>query len=552
MTVPGQTSLGFRAAFALILLALAAFLPGLTGLPPVDRDEGRYIVATDRMVETGDYIDIRYQDQPRYHQPAGIYWLQSAAVLATGGPQHDEVWPYRLPSLFAGMIAVLGAGLIGARVFGRNVGIAAGVLLAACLSLNFEARIAKTDAALLASVVVAQLVLMRAYLEPKLPALTAALFWIALGVGLMIKGPVVAMVSFSTILVLVIWDRRARWLLNLRPAWGVLITLAIALPWYVAIGVLTDGDFYARSIGRNFAGKIGSGDQNHGGPPGYHLIAFILFFWPGWWLAARGVPYAWRERRTAAIRFLIAWIVPTWIIFEAIVTKLPHYVLPTYPAIAMLAAAALFTPDPAGTGKTARIVFGVLAVLWLLASGVVAALAPGLVWYLRGEIEPVALLLALAAFAAACAGLWFLWRRRAVPGLAALAASGLIVWANLFGYVAPRVREFWLSPQIVELAEAMRACPTATLATIPYDEPSLVFLYGRTLTQLVGTPEEAADSLAADPACALALVGQKEFDAFNARAHALGLALLPRGQVKGRNYNNNRVLELTLYSVAKR
>src|ERR671933_79860 len=71
-----------RAVLALVIVALLAFLPGFFGIPPVDRDEARFAQATKQMIETGDYIDIRFQDEVRYKKPVGIYWLQAAAVKA--------------------------------------------------------------------------------------------------------------------------------------------------------------------------------------------------------------------------------------------------------------------------------------------------------------------------------------------------------------------------------------------------------------------------------------------------------------------------------------
>ncbi|MBN9000435.1 MAG: glycosyl transferase, partial [Rhizobiales bacterium] len=64
----------------IVLVALACFLPGFATLPPVDRDEPRFAQATHQMVDTGNYLDIRFQDDVRYKKPIGIYWLQSAAV----------------------------------------------------------------------------------------------------------------------------------------------------------------------------------------------------------------------------------------------------------------------------------------------------------------------------------------------------------------------------------------------------------------------------------------------------------------------------------------
>src|SRR5579871_4622594 len=71
-----------RAAFVLIVVALLNFLPGFFQIPPIDRDEARFAQATKQMVETGDYVDIRFQDEARHKKPVGIYWLQAAVVQA--------------------------------------------------------------------------------------------------------------------------------------------------------------------------------------------------------------------------------------------------------------------------------------------------------------------------------------------------------------------------------------------------------------------------------------------------------------------------------------
>ena len=69
-----------RAVAFLIALSLVSFLPGFFNIPPIDRDEARFAQATKQMIESGDYIDIRYQDEVRYKKPVGIYWLQAGVV----------------------------------------------------------------------------------------------------------------------------------------------------------------------------------------------------------------------------------------------------------------------------------------------------------------------------------------------------------------------------------------------------------------------------------------------------------------------------------------
>ena len=92
-----------RAGVLLLAFCLLAFLPGFFQIPPVDRDEARFAQATKQMVESGDYVDIRFQDEVRYKKPVGIYWMQAVAVKAgeaLGVPKaHTTIWLYRLPSL---------------------------------------------------------------------------------------------------------------------------------------------------------------------------------------------------------------------------------------------------------------------------------------------------------------------------------------------------------------------------------------------------------------------------------------------------------------------
>src|SRR5260221_5679720 len=84
-----------------------------------------------------------------------------------------------------------------------------------------------------------------------------------------------------------------------------------------------------------------AGQDSHGAPPVYYFVLFGVSFWPGATLAALATPSVWRARREPAVKFLLAWLVPSWLVFELVVTKLPHYVLPLYPAIAILIAGAI-------------------------------------------------------------------------------------------------------------------------------------------------------------------------------------------------------------------
>src|SRR5579862_3139393 len=139
-----------RAMLLLVAFALMAFLPGFFQIPPVDRDEARFAQATKQMLETGDYIDIKFQDETRYKKPVGIYWLQAGVVRlaeAAGLPRARlRIWLYRIPSLI-GAIGVVVATYWAALAFvSRRAAFLAGLIMATSILLGVEARLAKTDA----------------------------------------------------------------------------------------------------------------------------------------------------------------------------------------------------------------------------------------------------------------------------------------------------------------------------------------------------------------------------------------------------------------------
>jgi 4-amino-4-deoxy-L-arabinose transferase-like glycosyltransferase len=534
---------------ALALLALALFLPGQAALPPLDRDESRYAQATTQMLESGNFLDIRFQNEARYLQPAGIYWLQAASVSLFSAPEAREIWAYRIPSLIGATLAVLLTAWVGNLLFGAPAGWLAAVLMAASLILGVEARMAKIDATLLAAVLVAQAALAKAYLDRDADRPTsrwaAAAFWAALGVGLMLKGPIILLVTGGTILLLGVVERRVRWLRRLRPSWGILLMLAIVLPWCIGIAVVSDGAFFTQAVGHNLLGKVATGQQAHGAPPGYYLALFPITFWPGVLFAVLAAPFVWLNRRLPAVRFCLCWIAPTWIVFELIATKLPHYVLPTYPAIACLAAAAM-APGEGFTGRWRGWLFWPTAAVWLAIGLVLASGPTALVWWMQGTVSLPGVAAALVAALLMLAAIRLLRRGRAEGAVAATVGAALLVFPSAYAYELPQLDTIWLSPRIAAAVERARPCPGTTLATTPYDEPSLVFLLG-TDTKLVDV-RGAAAHLLHDPACALVLVGAKERDAFLSLTAAGGLQPRAVARIRGVNYSNGKRVDLTLYA----
>jgi 4-amino-4-deoxy-L-arabinose transferase-like glycosyltransferase len=151
MTIEGELarlSRGWLGPALAAFIAFVAGLPGLLAIPALDRDESRFAQATAQMLETRDFVVIRYQDQPRFKKPVGIHWLQAASVSVFSSPEARDIWAYRIPSLLGAMLAAAACAWGAAAFFGPQSGMLAGAMLGATFLLSTEAFIAKTDAVL--------------------------------------------------------------------------------------------------------------------------------------------------------------------------------------------------------------------------------------------------------------------------------------------------------------------------------------------------------------------------------------------------------------------
>ena len=544
-------------AYALLaLIAAALFLPGFTVLPPFDRDEARFAQASSQMLDSGNFVDIRFQDEARYKKPVGIYWLQTAATTVAeavrGVPVGSEklIWTYRIPSFLGAILSVLVSAWTAARLFGGPAGFIAGLMMASCVVLGVEARMAKTDAVLLATVVIGQAVLAHLYLTRRDPApagraawTAPLLFWIAAGIGVLVKGPMVLLVSGSTALVLALWDREAGWLKRLKPLAGLGIVAAIAAPWLIAIAIKSKGAFFTESVGHDMLGKVSGGQEGKGLPPGYYLGTFWVTFAPWSLLALLAVPWTWARRRLDAVRFCIAWIVPSWLVFEAVPTKLLHYTLPVFPAIAALAAAALLDNFDRSRERPRRWLTAVAVALGIIGFGALTLAVAVIPWLVGQRIDPIAVSLVPAVGGLFALALHLLLRGERRMGLAAGVGAAALLYVGTYAAVLPSIDGVWVSRQAARAVAQVRPCADSVVASAGYSEPSLVFLLG-TPTKLVHGAG-AATHLLSDRACGLALVEDREAAAF---LDSLGTAVpLPLAELAGFNYNTGKRLHLTLY-----
>jgi len=539
-----------RACAFLILLSLAAFLPGFSTLQPLDRDEPRFAQASKQMLESGDFVDIRFQDEARHKKPVGIYWLQSVAVKAgelAGVPQaRTQIWLYRIPSLIGAIATVLLTYWALLAFLARRYALLGASLMAAAVLLGVEARIAKTDAVLTACAVASMGALARAWLDWTRSLAFVPdrrnwlIFWGATALGLLVKGPIVPMVWGLAILVLSASQRSFRWLKPLRFGPGLLLCLIVVLPWFAAIMLKTGGSFFADSVGQDMLGKVAEGQEKHWGPPGLYLLFFFATYWPAAAFAAMAVPFAWARRKEPQVLFLLAWIVPSWLVFEAVPTKLPHYVLPLYPAITALLLLAVIN------GGIDRFRRGAVATACLVV--VVPLALMGVIVYGNWTLDQLLPRLALPGFALVLLVTVLVvaaFRRQDFEGaLWRCVLASLILTASVYPFAIESLRSLKLSPRLAQAAQAI--CADPAVVTLGYREPSLVFLTGTNLAMAASGAQAAA--FLGQPGCRVAFVESRHAEEFAAARAALSEQPRLVTTIHGFNLNGGRRLKIDVFA----
>ena len=544
-------SAGWRPYLLLVLLCFGLYLPGLSALPVTDRDEARFAQATRQMLESGDFLRIRFQDEARNKKPVGIYWLQAAAVAALSTPDSAAIWPYRLPSLAGALVAVLLTFALGRALVGAEAALLGAALLGASIGVVAEAHLAKTDAVLLATAVAAQAALGLLYRAARrsdgpAPARWAVLFWVAQGIAILVKGPIVPFLSLITVGALAAADRDARWLAGLRPLWGVPLMLAIAAPWFIAITSATGGAFLDQAVGHDFLGKLLGAQEAHGAWPGYYLLLLFVSFWPGSLLLGPAAAWGWQARREIGARFLLAWALPFWLVLELVPTKLPHYILPAYPALALLAGRASLALAR-GELRRWRWLDGITGAVWFIVTLALAAALVLLPPRFTGALDIAGVVAAAILLGFGTRLALAQWRLGGGGIVVRAALLALLVLPPTVALVAPSLNGLWLSRAAAALVQRYHAPQASPVVAVGYDEPSLVFLLGTATRQL--SPDAAAQYITSAQGAA-ALVSGADDAAFQAALKRRGWEAHELGRVTGLDYSNGHALALTLYTGA--
>ena len=495
------------------ILTLIFILPGLSSIPPLDRDEARFSQASKQMLEDKNYVVIKFQEELRSKKPIGIYWLQIASASIFG---KDNIISYRAPNIFSTIILIIVFSTfvysISFRYFNLNISSSltfsffSSLVMATLLGLSIEIKQAKTDTVLLTLCTVQQLIFWKIYSYGKESwnkykhheyVWLTRLFWLIIALGILVKGPISPLLFTMTLLSICILDRfvekewNLSWLNLFLWFQGLLIVSIITLPWIYLAWQATDGHLILDAINKDFLIKLRSGQENHWGPFGSHLFLLLLTFWPMVLL----LPFAaracldWKHDRL--IRFLISWIIPFWIILELTPTKLPHYILPVFPGLILLILIGISSP-PSGNIKFSKInkFFRVVVVIFTL------LLALSLVYVSLNFSSKIlifilSIVLSFIMITSIIFGnIFFLneSKYKLSPLFGMLILAG-ICNIFVFSYIFPNLDKIHITPKIKNYIDSLEFRPDTIVAT-GYHEPSLIFSLGR--DTLLLSPEEAA------------------------------------------------------------
>jgi 4-amino-4-deoxy-L-arabinose transferase-like glycosyltransferase len=317
----------------------ALYALGNSRLPLIDRDEPRFAEASREMRQSGDYLVPRLNGEYRFDKPPLIYWSQVLTFDLLG----DNDFAARLPSVVFAALTATATSVFAHRVFGKNVGIWAGLIFATCLQLFVHGRAAVADMPLLWFFLLATWAGWERLKNPR-SKLWWWIFYLSVGLGFLAKGPVALLpMLFPPIHALL-----CRSPFRLRPGsacLGGLVLLIIIGAWGIPAMFATHGEYFEVGIGKHVLQRSLQPMESHGGPGflGYllflpfYLIAAFLSFFPWCIFLPRSAKRLWALRDSDE-NYLLGAVLLVFFVFTFIQTKLPHYVLPAYPALAILVA----------------------------------------------------------------------------------------------------------------------------------------------------------------------------------------------------------------------
>ena len=543
---------------ALIFLILAGIFSGQNSIPPIDRDEARFAQASRQMVQSNDYVNVKFQDEIRAKKPIGIYWLQAFSTKVFGS---EEIGSFRVPSLLSALISIFFIGLLTRLIFPLYQTIVVTLLFSSTITFMGEAHLAKTDATLLCLICIQQYYLLKLILDKKtsfrVKYLYPVIIWFAFSFGVLVKGPLSFAILIPTVILFCYFQKSIDLIRKLKPIIGIIICALVILPWFFAIQEATQGVFLQKALNEDFFSKLQSGQEGHGALPGTHLLILSVAIWPIATFLPCLILFCIENKNNIVVQFLISWIVPFWIIIEIIPTKLFHYSLPVLPAIAILAIGGMFQfksniKKIQNTLLKNLIYFS--SVLFGL-GGVVLGIGLFYTCYKFNidkdfSITFLTILIILITIAVFSLSLLLIFNLKAINDISrkyfynlplAIIALGAMFNIINFNFIIPKLD--YLFPSKI-LANKIELINPETITSAGYHEPSLVFLLKGNV--LLSKPHEAAIFMA-EGKKNISLIEKSSLGEFLEATKELNLKIKKVDTVRGYNIAKGRHVEINIF-----
>jgi len=469
---------------ALFILFVVLFMAGLGASSLWDVDETRNARAAEEMMLRGDYVVPTVNGEVRAHKPPLHYWFMILAYKVFGVSEFSA----RFFAALFGAATVLLTAMAGSLVLGGPVGGLSGLILGVSFLFTVASRSATTDAFL---VFFTNAAVLAGFFGSKKKG-WAVLAWVFMGFAVLAKGPVGVVLPLGALVLFRFMDSRhekgsfgvrrgrVRSVASLFSPLGILLFLAIALPWYLLAGARTGGDLVSGFILKHNVGRFLEPMESHGGPFFYYLPILLAGFFPWAAFLPQALAAGFRSPRFTGrfpgfLRLQVIWAAVVLLFFSASGTKLPNYILPCFPALALLTAYWVEGADP-----YPKVGFGGRTVSWVV-NLLPALLFPLFLWWALKERWPPFIPLfwfALPMAAAALLGLFLHFKKvplsRSFRMVAFTAALGVF---SIHVLLLPRLEPLRMAPRLGR-GIIQRAQGGDRVATSGYNKPALYF-YGK-------------------------------------------------------------------------
>jgi 4-amino-4-deoxy-L-arabinose transferase-like glycosyltransferase len=341
-----------RQQWALLLLTVCTFFILLGSRSLNEPDEGRYAEISREMIETGNWLVPQFWYMPHFDKPPMTYWLVAASMKLFG----QNEWAVRLPLALAGLSGALAVWFLAKSIAGRRVAVWSVLILQSPLLYFSMSRMLTTDIFLTQFNAWAMYLLWRSWICLREPGTPAKYFWgwhlagwLAIALGFMTKGPVALAIPLVSIVLLLIVRRKSfpekRRLLG-GIVVGMVLSLALAAPWYLAANARVPGTLNYMVFHQAAGHVLGTTIRTRQGFPGYFFVILPVGLLPWSWLLG----WLWRREHWQRMPspqqdgwlLLNFWSLFTFTLFNLTHSKLPAYILPIFPALAVLLALRFF------------------------------------------------------------------------------------------------------------------------------------------------------------------------------------------------------------------